>query len=308
MLFSMAMTLTAQIDYVKRVNCGNPSSAFFEGKTFDGDISVPGEVTFDGENTINSSYVTLDQPFKSARYTDNPAMHYRFTVENGHYRVLLYFVEVHHGVAPNTDPSTRVFDFDIEGQYSETDLNPISAAGGANQIYMIDQVVEVQDGELTLTFYEVNNDPIINAIEVLGVDLNSSDPGGYWTQTAFDIHYTNGSVGIGTSTVPTGYKLVVDGHIRTREIRVDQDTWPDYVFSDDYELLSLDEIKKYIEEYGHLPNIPPATVVEQNGVEVGEMNRLLLEKIEELTLYIIEQHTNQQMLEKRILELEKVNE
>lgn len=126
-----------------------------------------------------------------------------------------------------------------------------------------------------------------NAVSVT-TDSGSGGGGGssVWSEAGSVASYT-GDVAIGTSTVPTGYKLAVEGKIRTREVRVDQDTWPDYVFSQGYDLPSLEEIQKHINEKGHLPNIPSAQEVEKNGIELGEMDRLLLEKIEELTLYII---------------------
>ena len=123
----------------------------------------------------------------------------------------------------------------------------------------------------------------------------TSGSGGGSGSTSSSIWYESGStasysgeVAIGRASVPSGYKLAVDGHIRTREIRVDQDTWPDYVFEEGYDLPTLEEIQKHIQEKGHLPNIPSAKEVESNGLELGEMNRLLLEKIEELTLYVLE--------------------
>lgn len=116
-----------------------------------------------------------------------------------------------------------------------------------------------------------------------------------WTTSGNNISYTTGNVdiagnlAIGRSTVPSGYKFAVEGNVRAREIRVDAETWPDYVFTEEYHLPSLQEIQKHIQEKGHLPNMPSAKEVEANGIELGEMNRLLLEKIEELTLYLIEQ-------------------
>ena len=124
----------------------------------------------------------------------------------------------------------------------------------------------------------------------------SSANGSIWSQSGSTASYT-GAVAVGRSTVPNGYQLAVEGHVRAREIRVDQDTWPDYVFKEGYDLLSLKEIQQYIQERGHLPNIPSAKKVEADGVELGKMNRLLLEKIEEQMLYILQ-------LEKRIKQLE----
>ena len=108
-----------------------------------------------------------------------------------------------------------------------------------------------------------------------------------WTESGSTVSYL-GEVAVGTSSVPSGYTFAVNGKIRTREIRVDQDVWPDYVFEKDYDLLTLEEIQKHIEDKGHLPNIPSATEVRKNGVQLGEMSNLLLVKIEELTLHIIE--------------------
>ena len=80
-----------------------------------------------------------------------------------------------------------------------------------------------------------------------------------------------------------------DGHTWAREFTVTTlDKFPDYVFKSDYKLLPLNELDTYIKQNGHLPNIPRAEEVEANGMELGELTRLQMEKIEELTLYMIE--------------------
>lgn len=139
-------------------------------------------------------------------------------------------------------------------------------------------------------------------IDSLSIMPQNTSNESVWTETNGIASYS-GDVAIGTSTVPSGYKLAVDGHIRTREIRVDQDIWPDYVFKKDYKLISLEELKRHIEEKGHLPNIPSAETVKLNGVELGEMDRLLLEKIEQLTLYTIEQQLQLETQRNQIHEL-----
>lgn len=98
----------------------------------------------------------------------------------------------------------------------------------------------------------------------------------------------NGFLGVNTDTPDEA--LTVKGKIHTQEVRVDLNgaVAPDYVFNKDYKLLDLKEVKTYIEKQGHLPNIPSASEMEKNGVELKTMNLKLLEKIEELTLYIIE--------------------
>ncbi len=98
---------------------------------------------------------------------------------------------------------------------------------------------------------------------------------------------------IGTGTVPTNssfnnYKLAVNGKIVGKQVCTNQDTWADYVFMEDYPLPSLPEVKKYIAEHGHLKDIPSAQEVKESGLDLGEMNKLLLQKIEELSLYVIQ--------------------
>ncbi len=85
------------------------------------------------------------------------------------------------------------------------------------------------------------------------------------------------------------YKLTVTGKIICEELKVKlAANWPDYVFADTYQLTPLHELKSFIDTNHHLPNIPIAADVEREGFEVGEMNRRLLEKVEELTLYVIQ--------------------
>lgn len=112
----------------------------------------------------------------------------------------------------------------------------------------------------------------------------------------------NGNVGIGTSNPQA--KLAVNGSILAKSIRVSTVAtyWPDYVFSSDYELMSLEELEKYISDNKHLPGIISSAEVEAQGdIDLGEINTKLLEKIEELTLYIID-------LQKQIDELKNRKE
>jgi hypothetical protein len=97
----------------------------------------------------------------------------------------------------------------------------------------------------------------------------------------------NGNAGVGTVDTK-GYKLAVNGKIRAQEIKVEASPWPDYVFTKDYNLPSLQETEKHIKEKGHLPGIPSTAEVKANGIDLGEMNAKLLQKIEELTLHLIE--------------------
>jgi hypothetical protein len=151
-----------------------------------------------------------------------------------------------------------------------------------------------------------------------GTAIDSTNAGGLviapWSNSNNGIRISStGNVGIGTvKTADAAYKLFVELGIRTRKIKVDQATWADYVFDNDYNLPTLAEVEKYIRKHKHLPDIPSAQEVEKDGLNLGDNQALLLKKIEELTLYLIEQNKKleEQMKEnqeqqKRINQLEQ---
>lgn len=112
-----------------------------------------------------------------------------------------------------------------------------------------------------------------------------------------------GSLTIGSTAAQKD--LNVNGNIKSRKVKVTLTEWPDYVFEEQYPLMPLPELGAYIAQHKHLPDVPSAETVMQQGVDVGESQAVLLKKIEELTLYILDQHKRQEALEKRIAELEK---
>ncbi|MEX2235377.1 MAG: fibronectin type III domain-containing protein [Cyclobacteriaceae bacterium] len=108
----------------------------------------------------------------------------------------------------------------------------------------------------------------------------------------------HGGVGIGTHIIPTGFTLAIKGKMMAEGVKVALESeWPDYVFKKDYNLTDIASLKKFIEENGHLPNIPAAKTVEKEGIDVGRINVLLLEKIEELSLYLIRMEERINLLE-----------
>ncbi len=152
---------------------------------------------------------------------------------------------------------------------------------------------------------------ILLILMITGTVLSQNTPFKNITETQ------NGFIGIGTTTPDA--MLTVKGTIHTQEVLVDLDgaVAPDYVFEKyyhgfselkkDYTFLSLSEIETYIQKNHHLPKIPSATAMEENGVSLKEMNLLLLEKIEELTLHTIEQQKQLDHLTTRMENLENNN-
>ena len=114
--------------------------------------------------------------------------------------------------------------------------------------------------------------------------------------------FLTGNTGIGTFNVPNDCMLSVNGKIRAKEIKVETG-WSDFVFEDDYDLPTLEAVEKFIKTNKHLPEIPSAKEVEENGVELGKMHSKLLQKIEELTLYIIDQDKKMKNMEALIYQL-----
>lgn len=104
------------------------------------------------------------------------------------------------------------------------------------------------------------------------------------------------------------FQISNNGIARSREVIVNlEQAWPDYVFDSDYKLAPLQEVASFIEENGHLPNVPNAAQVASEGIQLGEMNRILLEKVEELTLHLIEQQKQIEEQKQRIEALETTN-
>jgi hypothetical protein len=132
---------------------------------------------------------------------------------------------------------------------------------------------------------------------------------GWYTNFSLDGYgngFFQGSLGIGTTT-PT-YKLSVNGTIGAKEIKVTSSGWSDFVFEPDYDLPSLQEVETFIDQNGHLPDIPSAEEVKANGISLGEIDAKLLQKIEELTLYVIELKKENEDLKAKGNEIDELKE
>lgn len=127
-----------------------------------------------------------------------------------------------------------------------------------------------------------------------------------WTKVGDDLSYNDGNISTTKSVVSDvatnevafiargagqdNFRVYGNGDIKARDLVLDQVTWPDYVFKGDYKLRTIEEVERFVKEHQHLPDVPSETEILENGMSVGEMNKLLLQKVEELTLYIIEQN------------------
>ncbi|GGZ24803.1 hypothetical protein GCM10007049_16510 [Echinicola pacifica] len=107
---------------------------------------------------------------------------------------------------------------------------------------------------------------------------------------------TSNQIGIGTTSMGS-HKLAVHGSIGAREVKVESSSWSDFVFNDNYSLPSLQEVELFIIQHKHLPDVPSEKEVIENGIELGKMDATLLQKIEELTLYVIDLNKKVQLLE-----------
>ena len=116
--------------------------------------------------------------------------------------------------------------------------------------------------------------------------------------------FVSNKIGIGTQNVDaysSDFRLFVNGGILCSKLYIDEyQNWPDYVFGSDYDLMPLADLERFIRTHHHLPNVPSAEEALNDGINVGEMQRVLLEKIEELSLYIIEQNKNIEKLNEEV--------
>ncbi|AUC75245.1 hypothetical protein CW732_05975 [Olleya sp. Bg11-27] len=176
------------------------------------------------------------------------------------------------------------------------------------------QKLEVANGSLLVKSGNIYITGVANDAGDLIFQKGTSDQlGRIWTQTSGDsgLYLSSGdnapdltiddtgNVGVGTTNTQ-GFKLGVNGKIVATEVKVaGYPNWPDFVFYNDYKLPTLEEVENHINEKGRLKDIPSAKEVEENGVFLGEINSKLLQKIEELTLYVIQQEKELKQAKKK---------
>ena len=126
-------------------------------------------------------------------------------------------------------------------------------------------------------------------------------PGSFWSKAGTNITYLSGNVLIGTSVEKAaGYKMYVNGKILAKGLRCDVNGWSDFVFEPNYELMPLEKVEQYIAKEHHLPNVPSEQEVKAQGIDLVEMNAILLRKIEENTLYLLQMKKENEVLKAEI--------
>lgn len=157
----------------------------------------------------------------------------------------------------------------------------LGTVGSANLVFDNNEILARNNGNSSHLYMQTSGGNVyigdatnFNSAHRLGVEGNT---------------VITGALRVGTTPTPSGYRLAVDGKVICTELVVRLvSNWPDYVFSNNYRLASINELENFINKNNHLPGIPSAKDIETNGLSIGEMQKLQMEKIEELTLYIIE--------------------
>jgi hypothetical protein len=202
-----------------------------------------------------------------------PGLHFQYAPSGSSYNALSYTTGMFMGVNGNVGIGTTL------------PQAPLHIAGGNGNTVLLEKNNNVP----ALAFKGTSNYAVIEGGDYLNFYTNGTSR--FWINL-------DGNIGINTTT-PTE-KLSVNGNIRSKKIIVSASPWPDYVFDSSYKLTPLHQLEKYIEQNKHLPDMPSMAVVSKEGIDVGDNQAMLLKKIEELTLYIINQEKRIKQLEEKI--------
>ncbi|MGN6508538.1 MAG: hypothetical protein ACTHLD_03665 [Chitinophaga sp.] len=206
------------------------------------------------------------------------------------------------------DPTT--YAYPGAGIYLNTSYQPVNGIPGNNYGAYFYMGALTPDGNYNgLIAMGSNNGNLYTRRRVAGAwetswrtiwDSNNFNPSAYLPLSGGNI---TGDINIGTTAAQK--QLNVNGNVKARKVKVTLTDWPDYVFARDYALMSLQQLDAFIAANSHLPGVPSAETVKREGLELGENQAVLLRKIEELTLYILQQNKKQEAMEKKMREMEE---
>jgi hypothetical protein len=219
----------------------------------------------------------------SADYGVNGGNHISFRTRNGDIQAWNSWNEIwHSGNLNNTYSSFEAYSLHIAaGSYSPAQGAYLgwNHSGGLGEVNLVSNIGQGVGG---FTFDNTNDGvSFTRLVTILG----------------------NGNMGVGT--INPDAKLAVAGTIHSQAVNVDMTGWSDYVFKPSYSLAPLAEVKSYIDQNHHLPDVPSEEQVKKDGINLGEMNAKLLKKIEELTLYMIDKDKQVNELQQKVLQIEK---
>jgi len=276
------LNVLAYNDYQNRVlkiNQYNSTAVMFTGGMFRfADLTA-----FEGGIT-NQNHADFDIKLRFNSSNSNPTA-IRFYSENLGYTPIMSVMQTGNVGIGNSAPSERL---EVVGNIKTTGL-VLTANAGAGKVLTSDA----------------------NGNASWQTSLGGSGTGN-WSSSGSNIYNANaGLVVIGavpaTLPIDANLKLAVNGNIYAQKLKITQDGWADYVFDPGYHLRPLRELQSFIQTNKHLPEIPSAAEVEKNGIDVGDTQTILLKKIEELTLYMIEQNKQMEQLQKYKTQLDLVN-
>lgn len=289
-------------------NIGGNSSWIWAAEDLDvaGKSIIINTINVAGANTFTFSIDLLAAHYESWDITDKMTITY--SLDGGAYQNLMWIRSIKDSDDYNSLAAIDT-DFDGNGEcssvlpsfvYGSNTYLGCSADGELFKTYTTPSITLSSNSTLNIKIEFENLTSNTEGIYIDNIVVSLDGEGGTTTGTSCDgvINCVDGNVGIGTANPVS--KLAVNGTITTKEVNVtiDPASWPDFVFTPEYKLESLKNISEYISKNNHLPGVPSENEIYNNGVNLGEMNTILLQKIEELTLHIIE-------LENRISELEK---